>query len=73
LVAEIARLHGLTELSPVALQMYWALYVGVLFFWSADKSSQQEDTLALLDEALSMFVAWLNAPRGESNQERHRS
>ena len=53
--------------------MYWALYVGVLFFWSADKSSQQEDTLALLDESLSMFVAWLNAPRGESNQERHRS
>ena len=73
LVAEIARLHGLTELAPVALQMYWALYVGVLFFWSADKSSQQEDTLALLDESLSMFVAWLNAPRGESNQERHRS
>jgi AcrR family transcriptional regulator len=62
LVAEIARLHGLVEVSPVALQMYWALYVGVLSFWSTDKSPRQEDTLALLDESLNMFAAWLNAP-----------
>ena|ERR1700678_1607991 len=62
LVAQIARLHGLADVSPVALQMYWALYVGVLSFWSSDNSPRQEDTLALLDESLNMFAAWLNAP-----------
>ena len=71
LVAEIARGHGLPEVTPLALQMYWALYVGVLSFWSADKSPKHEDTLALLDESLNMFAAWLNAPCGESIQERH--
>jgi len=71
LVAEIARRHGLAELSPVALQMYWSLYLGVLAFWSADKSPKQEETLALLDESLNMFAAWLRGAAGESNDERN--
>jgi AcrR family transcriptional regulator len=58
-VAGLARRHGLGDLSPVALQIYWTLYTGVLAFWAADKSPKQEDTLALLDESLAMFVAWL--------------
>src|SRR4051812_1231077 len=29
LVAEIAQRHGVTEISPVSLQVYWALYTGV--------------------------------------------
>ncbi len=58
-VAERARRHGLGELSPLALQLYWTLYTGVLAFWAADKSPKQEDTLALLDQALAMYVGWL--------------
>jgi AcrR family transcriptional regulator len=64
-VAEITRKHGVAQLSPVALQLYWSLYIGVLAFWAGDKSPKQEDTLALLDQSLAMFVGWL---RGESRQ-----
>ena len=60
IVASLARRHGIAELSPVALQLYWTLYTGVLSFWAADKSPKQEDTLALLDQSLAMFVAWLD-------------
>ncbi|HEY2148064.1 MAG TPA: hypothetical protein VGH32_09015, partial [Pirellulales bacterium] len=60
IVASLAQKHGIAELSPVALQLYWTLYTGVLSFWAADKSPKQEDTLALLDQSLAMFVAWLN-------------
>lgn len=58
-VAELARKHGTAELSPLALQVYWSLYIGVLAFWAGDRSPKQEDTLALLDQSLSMFAGWL--------------
>jgi AcrR family transcriptional regulator len=58
--AQIAAQYGHGELSAVALQLYWSLYVGVLVFWSDDKSPKQEDTLALIDDSLNMFVAWLD-------------
>jgi len=64
-VAGLARRHGLGELSAVALQLYWTLYTGALAFWAADKSPKQEDTLALLDESLAMFVAWLRTAADE--------
>jgi AcrR family transcriptional regulator len=63
-VAELAKRHGLGELNPLALQLYWTLYTGLLMFWARDKSSKQEDTLALLDESLAMFVGWLEGERG---------
>jgi AcrR family transcriptional regulator len=60
LVGQIAARHGASEsLTSVALHLYWALYVGVLSFWSKDASPRQEDTLALLDQSLAMFVGWL--------------
>jgi AcrR family transcriptional regulator len=58
-VSRIARAHGVADLSAVALQVYWSLYTGVLAFWAADKSPKQEETLALLDNSLHMFAAWL--------------
>jgi AcrR family transcriptional regulator len=61
IVAGLARLRGLGELSAVALQMYWTLYTGVLAFWAGDKSPKQEETLALLDESIGMFVSWLQS------------
>lgn len=47
------------RLTPVASQMYWTLYLGVLAHWISDKSPRQEDTLALLDQSIDMFVSWL--------------
>jgi len=60
-IAAIARRSGVDELSPMALQLYWTLYTGVLAFWASDSSPKQEDTLALLDQSLSMFVSWLRS------------
>lgn len=60
IVSQIASRHGRNEsLSAVALQLYWTLFTGVLAFWSQDASPRQEDTLALLDQSLAMFVGWL--------------
>ena len=70
LVAGIAQRHGLADVSPVAMQVYWTLYTGVLAFWAADKSPKQEDTLALLDQSLNMFVAWLQSAGDEPTLER---
>lgn len=62
-VVQIVSKHGHHEaLSPVALQLYWTLYTGVLAFWANDPSPRQEDTLALIDQSLAMFVAWLTGP-----------
>jgi AcrR family transcriptional regulator len=59
-VSQIVSRHGHHEaLSPLALQLYWTLYTGVLAFWATDSSPHQEDTLALLDQSLAMFVGWL--------------
>lgn len=66
LVAEIARQHGVSALSPLAIQIYWTLYTGLLAFWAGDQSPRQEDTLALLDQSLAMFVAWLPSASAES-------
>lgn len=69
-IGQIAARHGQSEsLSTVALQLYWTLYLGVLAFWSQDASPRQEDTLALLDQSLAMFVAWLtgSTKRSDSN------
>lgn len=60
MVSRIVSRHGQGEaLSAVALQLYWTLYTGVLAFWAKDTSPRQEDTLALLDQSLAMFVGWL--------------
>ncbi|HEV2971064.1 MAG TPA: TetR/AcrR family transcriptional regulator [Pirellulales bacterium] len=67
IVVQLARGDGIAELSPLAMQVYWTLYMGVLAFWADDKSPKQEDTLALLDQSLAMFVAWLNGGQGGNN------
>jgi len=55
----LAAKHGYGELPATALQLYWTLYTGVLVFWANDKSPKQEDTLALIDDSLNMFIGWL--------------
>jgi hypothetical protein len=67
IVAGLAHKHGFPDLSPVALHVYWTLYIGALAFWAGDKSPKQEDTLALLDQSLAMFVAWLRGEHGKGS------
>jgi AcrR family transcriptional regulator len=66
----LAAKHGVGPLSPMALQLYWTLYSGALAFWAEDRSPRQEDTLALIDDSMEMFVTWL---RGQSRQQDRRS
>lgn len=67
--ATVAK-HGLPEPSAAALELYWTLYTGALAFWSNDASPKQEDTLALLDDSMSMFVGWLQTQSADENSQR---
>jgi AcrR family transcriptional regulator len=69
IVSQILLRHSTQEaVSPIAIQLYWTLYTGVLVFWASDSSPRQEDSLALLDQSLSMFVGWLtNANDSDSS------
>jgi AcrR family transcriptional regulator len=71
-VSRLAERHGRGELSAVALQLYWTLYTGALAFWANDRSPKQEDTLALLDHSLGMFVGWLDGQAAGSSLKRKR-
>lgn len=71
LVEATASRYGFRDgLSVVAAQLYWTLYLGVFAFWAADDSPGQEDTLALLDRSLKLFVASLRTDRGDEAYER---
>jgi AcrR family transcriptional regulator len=60
IVSQLVSRHARGDaLSTVALHLYWTLYTGILAFWATDKSPRQEDTLALVDQSLAMFVGWL--------------
>lgn len=60
LVEAILTSHGFPAPRPaVTVQLYWTLYLGVFAYWAADDSPGQEDTLALLDQSLKLFVASL--------------
>jgi AcrR family transcriptional regulator len=69
--------HGIAgPLSPVTMQLYWTLYLGVLSYWAADASPNQEDTLALLDQSLKLFVALLqnqSSPNRDSSEEKEKT
>jgi AcrR family transcriptional regulator len=74
----IARHISKLPLPDVTLQLYWTLYLGVFAHWATDDSPHQEDSLAVLDQSLKLFVPLVNRPRerkkkGEShNQGTHR-
>ena len=65
---QISRRHNQQDkFTPLTLQMYWALFMGVLAFWATDQSPREEDTLALLDQSLAMFVGWLTGREGATS------
>lgn len=56
----LSRAEPPIEPTPMATHLYWSLYLGVLAFWTADTSHNQEDTLVLVDQSLKLFVASLS-------------
>ena len=57
-----------TRLPVVALHLYWTLFLGVLSYWAADDSENQENTLALLDQSMKLFVNSLGAGPSEAGR-----
>jgi len=49
---------------PITGHLFWTLFLGVLAFWAADDSPDQEDTLVLLDQSMRLFAASLPAAPG---------
>ena len=76
-VEQLIASHGVkVPLSAVTMQLYWTLYLGVLAYWAADASPNQEDTLALLDQSLELFVASLgdrSSPAGDACDQKERT
>ena len=61
-------LHGLGDAAtPPVMHLYWSLYLGVLAYWAADNSPHQEDTWAVLDHGVRMFVGSLR-PRTDGQE-----
>jgi AcrR family transcriptional regulator len=69
--------HGVREpLSVLTIQLYWTLYLGVLAYWATDVSPKQEDTMALLDQSLKLFVTSLGEdvlPLGQACREKEKN
>lgn len=56
-VQEIIARHGFSGAPDyVAMTIYWSLYLGVLAFWANDRSTNQEESRALIDYSISCFV-----------------
>jgi len=61
----IAR-HGFAEAPDyVAMTMYWSLYLGILAFWTNDESPNQEESQALIDYSIRMFVQVISGNQSE--------
>ncbi len=61
-VGELISSHGLPAAGPpgaMTMHLYWTLYLGVLSYWAADRSSNREDTLVMLDQSMRLFVGSL--------------
>lgn len=56
-LAHVERITG--ELDAVHRHLYWSLFSGVVTFWVADDSPKQEQTLALLDQSVTLFASSL--------------
>ena len=58
---------GEGEERDLTLHLWWALYLGVLDFWSRDGSEHQAATLALLDRSTRLFCRALPARGAEDD------
>jgi AcrR family transcriptional regulator len=58
-VEQILARRGVPVPTAVTMQLYWTLYLGVFAHWATDNSPKQEDSMALLDQSLKLFVGAL--------------
>jgi AcrR family transcriptional regulator len=58
-VERILLKHRIERPAAVTMQLYWTLYLGVFAHWATDHSPKQEDTMALLDQTLNLFITAL--------------
>jgi AcrR family transcriptional regulator len=71
-VERLMARHGVNRPAPaLTMQLYWTLYLGVFAHWASDESPKQEDTLALLDQSLKLFVALLKTPVRKERKKTH--
>ena len=56
----LVRHRGPAAANPLALHLYWTLWLGVLGWWALDPSEHQHETLAVLDHSLRMLAASLD-------------
>ena len=68
-VEQILVRHGIAAPKPVTMQLYWTLYLGVFAYWATDDSPKQEDSMALLDQSLKLFIGALQP--GARRTKRH--
>lgn len=65
-VREIIGRHGFTEPHDnVTLTIYWSLYLGILACWTSDSSPNQEESRALIDYSLLVFVRVISGSEEE--------
>ncbi len=61
-VLDVLDRHGLhAGANASVMHLYWALFLSVLAYWSADRSPTHEETRALIDQTVRMFVAPLRS------------
>lgn len=63
-LAEVESIVG-ASLTPLQRHLYWTLYTGVITFWLRDASPKQEQTLALLDQSVTLFLTSLERSSDE--------
>lgn len=66
-LSEVERIAG-QPLAPMLRHLYWSLYTGVVTFWVEDQSPKQEETLALLDQSVNLFMISLRTRRGKESR-----
>lgn len=61
-VRGILRSHGFDmESDSISVTLYWSLYLGILAHWSKDATTNQSETLALIDYSIQTFVNTISA------------
>ena len=69
-VSDILNEHNyMLDAEPVAVTLYWSLYLGVLAHWSKDSSVNQQTTLALLDYSMKVFATIISGEISQKGDE----
>jgi AcrR family transcriptional regulator len=70
-VQELLASHGPPSLQgpdAMTVHLYWTLFLGVLSFWTSDRSTSREDTLVALDQSIRLFVSSLTPDSNDGRE-----